>query len=827
MQWGCAMNVKIQNRVRNAALVFIVAAGLSIPATAPALAADNDSDDPSPKVKDKLNNLFTDEEQDNTPTKSESVYVFANADGSVENTVVTNWLKNTTKATRLHDVSSLSDIQNTEGGESFDANGQSLVWDAQGNDIYYQGNTDKAVPVKLRVTYWLDGQETAPADMAGKSGHVRIRFAYRNNAHSVEYVNGAACTVYTPFVCITGTVLDNKVFSNITTKNAKTINDGDRTLVGGYALPGMQANLDLSEDDLDIPDYFEIEADVQNFEMGTTVTLVSSSLLSNLNTDELDTSEVGDALNELSYGMDQLVGGTSKLYDGMKQLDAGGQQLASGSAKLADKTATLPESAKKLAQGADELAKGTGTLAEGTNDLAEGLGDATDGSEALIAGNQQISKGLDQLANGTTDAEGNKISPGLKDAADSAGQIRDGVSALTEEDGALDQIAAAQTGLANNVEAASQAITRYIEGIDTVKDNLSQTQAELDDAGNALNGLAGLSSLKDGIDANTQAAGDTVTAAQATVSALDAIDAESIEDGDLKAAIIQAQTAAKGTAEAAGQAAEAAGQLSTSAANAPDAQTITGLGESISLLSGKVSQAKSDLDAVENGDGSESEQGLGGVAQSLSDAAGSANALASMVGEVKAGLSETAWGLDQLDSGLKGAVQAIGNAEDSAAQQGENATLLGGNNDVTSGLESLNSGLASAKKGAGQLAKGASGLDKGADALSTGLKALHKSAPTLAAGIEALSTGASQLSEGIGAATDGTKQLAKGLSAFNEEGIQKILDAYHDNLEGLTDRLKATAEAGKRYDTFSGKSDGMKGTVKFIYETKAIEIPEE
>ena len=820
------MNVERLNRVRNAALAFIVAAGLTIPTPCLALATGTNSDG-STEVKDKINNLVKDEAEDNVPTKSESVYVFANADGSVKNTVVTNWLKNADKATRLHDISSLADIQNTEGDEDFDAHGQSLVWNAQGNDIYYQGSTDKAAPIDLRVTYWLDGKETAATDMAGKSGHVRIRFAYQNNSHSIEYVNGAACTVYTPFVCITGTVLDNKTFSNLTTKNAKTINDGDRTLVGGYALPGLLTNLDLDEDDFDIPDYFEIEADVENFEMGTTVTLVSSSLLNTLNTDELDTSELGDALNELSDAMGQLIDGTSKLYDGMGQLDKGGQQLSDGAAELADKTASLPESAKKLAQGAAALAKGTGALAEGTNDLAEGLGDATEGSEALVAGNRQISEGLNQLANGTTDSEGNKTSPGLKDAAESAGQIRDGVSALAQDEGALDQIAAAQTGLAGSMTMASQAIAQYAADIDTVKESLAQTHASLDNARRTVSGLDALASLRSGIDENAQAASGTAAAAQATVDALDAIDVSSIEDESLREAIAEAQSAAENTVDAADGAADAAVQLSTDAANAPDAQTIAELGNSLASISADIAQTASNLDAAENGDGSESNPGLNGVVQSLSEAAGGAGALASTVGDVKTGLSDAAQGLDQLDSGLNGAVQAIGSAEDSAAQQGENPTLLGGNNDVTNGLESLNSGLASAEAGAGQLAEGASSLDEGTNTMAAGLKALRKSAPMLAAGIEALSSGASQLSTGIGAATDGTKQLAKGLTAFNDEGIQKILDAYHDNLDGLADRLRATAEAGKRYDTFSGKSDGMKGSVKFIYETEAIEIPDE
>jgi putative membrane protein len=99
--------------------------------------------------------------------------------------------------------------------------------------------------------------------------------------------------------------------------------------------------------------------------------------------------------------------------------------------------------------------------------------------------------------------------------------------------------------------------------------------------------------------------------------------------------------------------------------------------------------------------------------------------------------------------------------------------------------------------------------------------------PSLSAGIKALAKGASQLSAGIGAATEGTGKLKDGIEQLNDEGIQKIVDAYHDNLDGLSDRLKATVEAGKAYNTFSGKSDDMQGSVKFIYETEAIEIADE
>ena len=151
---------------------------------------------------------------------------------------------------------------------------------------------------------------------------------------------------------------------------------------------------------------------------------------------------------------------------------------------------------------------------------------------------------------------------------------------------------------------------------------------------------------------------------------------------------------------------------------------------------------------------------------------------------------------------------ALGSTKDSSDK-----TLMGGNNLVTSGLETLNTGLTTAEDGADQLA--------------SGLSTLNKSVPALVAGITALQEGSEQLSEGMGKAADGTKKLSEGIQKLNDEGIQKIIDAYNENLAGLSDRLKATVDAGKDYDTFTGKSDDMKGSVKFIYETDAIELPDD
>ena len=103
-------------------------------------------------------------------SKEETVYVIAGADGKQQSVIVSDWLKNPNKETSLQDVSDLTDIENVKGDETWTANGTSLTWDAQGNDIYYQGKSETELPVTMNISYQLDGKDIAPAELAGKSG---------------------------------------------------------------------------------------------------------------------------------------------------------------------------------------------------------------------------------------------------------------------------------------------------------------------------------------------------------------------------------------------------------------------------------------------------------------------------------------------------------------------------------------------------------------------------------------------------------------------------------------------------------------------------------
>ena len=108
------------------------------------------------------------------PEKEETVYVNMDASGNVEKITVSDWLKNNSQSAELSDSSSLSDIKNVKGDETFTQDGEKLTWQADGSDIYYQGTTDKELPVTVKLTYYLDGKEISPEDLAGKSGKVKI-----------------------------------------------------------------------------------------------------------------------------------------------------------------------------------------------------------------------------------------------------------------------------------------------------------------------------------------------------------------------------------------------------------------------------------------------------------------------------------------------------------------------------------------------------------------------------------------------------------------------------------------------------------------------------
>lgn len=333
-------------------------------------------------------------------SKEETVYVIANADGSPQKLIVSDWLKNAAGMSTVADATELTNVSNIKGQESFQKKAGNLgVWDAEGNDIYYQGSIQKALPVDMKITYQLDGKTVSPEELAGQSGKVVIRFDYDNKQKEKVQVGEKEEELYVPFVILTGMVLDNEHFRNIQVSNGKVINDGERTMVMSYAMPGLKENLDTGSEDFDIEeleisDYVELTADVENFELATTLTVATNEIFGDMDVNMQDKmDELSGDMDELQDAMTKLMDGTSDLYDGVGELYDGTVDLDDGAQKLDD-------GAKKLKDGTGSLKSGAGELVNGVNTLVSGLEKLTKSNDTLVGGVKQVfQSGLDTANN--------------------------------------------------------------------------------------------------------------------------------------------------------------------------------------------------------------------------------------------------------------------------------------------------------------------------------------------------------------------------------------------------------------------------------------------
>ena len=363
-----------------------------------------DASEAKSELKDQLNNLLSSDETAEDTGKDETVYMIADASGKVTKTIVSDWVKNNDNADTLVDASDLTDIENVKGDETFTQDGDKVTWDAKGNDIFYQGTTTKEAPVTEEITYYLDGKEIAPEDLAGKSGKVTMRFAYTNNEKTTQTINGESCDIYVPFSVVTGMVLDDS-FKNVEVTNGKVISDGKNNIVVGITMPGLKESLGVDEEDFDedvnFPDYVEVTADVENFELEMTLSMASSNLLSEMNVNgDLDLSALSDTINEMSDASTQLVDGSSELADGLDTLQSSLSQFSAGVTTAQSGVKDYTAGASQLAAGASQLNAGIGRLAGSAPTLTSGVSTLLTGVQLAGSGATQINTGVAQVVGG-------------------------------------------------------------------------------------------------------------------------------------------------------------------------------------------------------------------------------------------------------------------------------------------------------------------------------------------------------------------------------------------------------------------------------------------
>ena len=473
--------------------------------------------------------------------KAETVYAKANANGTVTETTVEATLKAREGAT-IADVADLQDITNKEGDEEYITGADhTLLWQNHGTSITYEGRSDASLPVSIGVTYYLDGQEISPDALAGRSGRVRIRFDYTNQTCQTVRIDGQEYTVRVPFTAITALILDGTRFTNIASENGKAMDLDGQTAVLGMAMPGLADSLHLNEfeplKDTEIPDYFEVSADVTDFALDFTATILTPSALNDLDlSDTNDLDELSDALNSLTDATDEIADGAGDLadgiqsyYDGFHTYADGMQSVNEGAEALADGLSQLYDNGQTLLTGIQALRDGLNTI---SNSVHEMNGDRTDNSqedmqaklnEALapaiadygttlvtdVCNDADMQAALQTLTQSQQDALNAALQKALGSAVANdtpalAGNVAATVSDLLMQSVAsgFAQLSAELDQLANGSDELAQGADAYIKAVGQASqgaDALAKGSAELDDASAAL--YSGLAELHNGAEA--------------------------------------------------------------------------------------------------------------------------------------------------------------------------------------------------------------------------------------------------------------------------------------------------------------------------------------
>lgn len=728
--------------------------------------SSKDADDIADKLMDSVSL------KDNDADKDESVYLISDANGNVNKTIVVDHLKNKDKKDTLEDASNLSDIENVKGKEKFTQSGDKLTWQAGGKDIYYQGTATAEPPVTQKVTYYLDGKEISPEDLAGKSGKVKIRFDYTNTTSYTETVNGEKQTVSVPFAAVTGLVLGDG-FENIEVTNGKAEVSDSSSVVLGYALPGLKDSLGIKDGDLDgdvnIPEYMEMTADVKNFSMPAAMTFVVNAS-DYVSTDGIDTSDLDDMINDLKDASTQLqdgsktlAEGTDTLADGLSTLQSKLGAFASGVGTLQSGLKTYTDGANSLAKGASDLDAGIGTLAEKSGTLVDGAKQLNDGAKSLKAGITSVDAGVDSVQENVNKLNGAaaQISTGASDLDTKAQALAQGASDLND---GVDKLASTVQGMP-----------------ETVKSSINGTLKQLSSFVPVLIGA--------GYD-------NTLAQTGVTVDNVDKVTTFAKE----KEAEIKEIIARSATKNAYGY-----NELNDkSEVDKTYNEAMEGLykGQGAVMVYTQINQTVS------------SEQSQNQVKELTKGASSLKENIAKFQKEGTTTLKEVtsalATGTSALASGLKPLKKGT-------------KQLVAGSNSLAAGTDSLVNSIPTLTGGIKQLKDGSSQLNVGAAKLTANNAQLNSGASQLADGTNQIVSGVDQLTTGSKTLSEGAHTLADGMVQFNEEGINKILDAYNGDLKPFTDKLQAVIDAGEEYQTYSAIADGQTGSVKFIYKLASID----
>lgn len=736
-------------------------------------------------------------------TGTDTAYVTEMAAGSTEATItqaITNELAVSNKSTLATNTRQETVyVFNDASGNKNHITVNEKITDANGNETLNKTESSENAPVTMKVTYKLDGKEIKPEDLAGKSGKVTIRFDYTNNQKKTVTINGKKHTVAVPFTMITGMMLPTDVFSNVEVTNGKLTKVGDNIVAVGMTMPGLKDTMNLKFNDksldLDIPEYFELTADVKDFSLDMTMSVATSNLLSDMNADDITLDDLKKTVASLDDAATQLADGTVTLQDGTQQLS---------------------DAIPALTDGVDQLNTGASSLKDGIYAYADGAASAYEGSVSLNNNMKTYADGIGTLYNTLKD---NNFDSSVASAADGASELAAGAVTL---DAGIDSALSGAGALVTGADTLSGGLTKLEAGSDQLAAGTNKLKTDLEAGktkatesystayGSFYKVAFAVTCMSQGINPNsaTPQQQAVIAAAMAQFGISQTPDVTSKTQYALATGYILKNYASVKQVVAATVSAAAGGQLDEATVSSKADEQIVTMTRGLSQAYQAYNNCNTTLSSLEDA-------GYFDGMTSLNGGIKSANSGAT---QLKAGIDQLSTGAGQLSAGSKQLKSGLG-------------TLSTGLNTLSTSVGSFStyregtlcSSLYVLNLNAGKLQQ------EGTAVLQSGLSQLTANNDTLKSGASQLADGTATLKDSSGTLADGVTQLNEGaitlkdgMAQFNSEAIEPITKLVDSDAQTAVDTIKAVVKAGQEYNSFLGKSDDKAGSVTFVYKTAGI-----
>lgn len=755
--------------------------------------------------------VFAQSNDENPTEKTETVYSVLNSDGSISDTIVSSWLHDEDGINNIKETLNLTDVKNIKSNEKPSKDGNTYTWNAKGNDVYYEGTATKQLPVSVKIRYELDGQEISANDIQGKSGHLKLTISFTNNYSQVKNINGKSIVIHPSYLAGGMLNMSTGKFSNVKCESGKIVNDGTNEMLAFANIPGLNetlksAGLDKVNNQLGISDDVTVEADVNDFDLGSIMVGM---------TNEIDlASELGDigSVSELTDGIDQLIEADNQLIDGSKQLYDGTTQLKEQAAPLTGSS----DQVRQLSAGAIQLNDGVKALQTGITQYTAGASAINEGVNQLYGIPQNV--GLIQSAVTTSTEEQASLVDGSQAVADGLGQLLDklngaNVTASVKEMNAL-------------LDDSKTKLQGMAETLGKDKTTLEDMQTKLTNASTELSGLSDLKDKLDNLGTNivtkeiqNNKAIEDYNLKKDTVNGK-ITDIKNSMKSEIDTSITTLSTAEQALNDA-GKTKEAKSiqnqidALEAEKANVDAISTIEGLSElqtlteefktlndtlvtvqsTVSEMSTLVSKSITDLNGLAT-DVQAALTTIDTLSQTLSGSTKKVEGMQTMLNSLKPGVTELYNGALKINAGAINLGNKLGELQ-TASQSGVDK-IKAGTTQLTSNNATLNGGASALSQATGTLAGQSGTFNEMADGLDT-----------LGKAFETLNTGA--------------KQLYEGNEQFKSEGLDQLKEKVDlgvgelETLQSVMDEIKAM---NKEYASYSGAPEGATVTSRYVFRTK-------